>query len=342
VLDDGQREAARALQRLQDALLRQPATLAGALGRLLVPPRAPRGVYLWGGVGHGKSFVMDGFHDGVPLALKRRIHFHAFMQDIHARLAAGRREADPLRRIAHEIAREVRLLCLDEFQVGDIGDAMLLGGLLQGLFERGVALVTTSNTTPDALYAHGLQRARFLPAIALIKQHMQVVQLDGAVDYRLRGRDPAAGYLVSAGDAAEQQLAQTFRELAGGAGVADEVLQLAGRAVAARRQAPGVAWFDFGALCDGPRGKAEYHDLARRFPALLLSRVPQFERSLLPQARRFQWLVDALYEQRTQLVMAAAVPLAQLAPPGLLDGEFQRTLSRLAELCAQPIAHRHG
>ncbi len=275
---------------------------------------------------------MDGFHESVPLARKRRVHFHAFMQEVHARLAACKGQADPLRRIAREIAREVRLLCLDEFQVADIADAMLLGGLLQGMFEQGVTLVTTSNTAPDALYAHGLQRARFLPAIAQIKRHMQVVPLAGAVDYRRRALAQSGAYHAPADERAEQALRQSFRELAGVEGVADGVLEVAGRPLTARRQAPGIVWFDFAALCDEPRGKGDYLELARRFPTLLLSRVPQFDRSLLPQARRFQWLVDELYEQRVRLILAAAVPLAQLAPPDLLDGDLQRTLSRLAEM----------
>lgn len=328
-LDAAQRAAAGELQRLQDALLQRPPR---RLLRVLAKRRPLRGVYLWGAVGRGKSFMMDSFYSCVPVVHKRRAHFHPFMQDIHARLAALKGQADPLRRIAREISKQVRLLCLDEFHITDITDAMLMRGLLQGLFDYGVAVVATANAEPDALYANGLQRAQFLSTIALIKQHMQVVHLDGAVDYRLRALEQAGVYHAPLDHHAERALEKIFRELAGGDGESKVGLHIAGRIVEAKRQAAGVAWFDFNELCGGPRSKPDYIELARRFATLVLSGVPQFDRHTLAQARRFLWLVDELYDRRVKLILSAAVPLAQLAPADLLDGEFQRALSRLAEM----------
>jgi len=332
-LDTAQHAAAAELQRLHHELLQRPVAMPAGLLRMLAKPRPLRGVYLWGAVGRGKSVLMDGFFSCVPLTHKQRVHFHPFMQDIHARLAALKGQADPLRRIARDISRQTRLLCLDEFHVSDIADAMLMRGLLQGLFDNGVAVVATANAEPDALYVNGLQRAQFLPTIALIKQHMQAVHLDGGVDYRLRALELAGVYHTPLDHPTEQALERIFREWAGGDDGEREVeLHVEGRLIAARRQAPGVAWFDFSELCGGPRSKPDYIALARRFPTLLLSGVPQLDRHSLAQARRFLWLVDELYDRRVRLILSAAVPLARLGPPDLLDGEFQRALSRLAEM----------
>lgn len=332
VLDPAQRAAIGQLQRLHDELLQaQPFRPIGLL-RHVLKPRPVRGLYLWGAVGRGKSFVMDAFFSCVPLKHKRRMHFHHFMQEIHTRLAAMKGQADPLARLAREFSQHVRLLCLDEFHINDITDAMLMRGLLQGMLERGVALVVTSNAEPDALYRNGLQRSRFLPGIDLLKSHLEVLRLDGGEDYRLRALQQAGVYHTPLNERAEQALEAIFHAQAGSGGEQETGLQVAGRTIAARRLAPGVAWFDFGELCDGPRSKADYIELAGRFHTLLLSGVPQFDNQTLPQAKRFLWLVDEFYDRRVKLVLSAAVPLAQLAQASLFDGEFARALSRLAEM----------
>lgn len=332
VLDASQHAAVARLQNLYDGLLQPRPFAPVALLRHLVKPRPSRGVYLWGGVGRGKSFLMDAFFACIPLEHKKRIHFHRFMQEIHARLGAMKGQPDPLARVAREISRHVRLLCLDEFHVSDITDAMLMRGLLQGLFEQGVALVTTSNAHPDELYRNGLQRGQFLPAIAWIKERMEVVHLDAGEDYRLRALEQAGLYHAPPGGAAEAALDCIFAELAGGAGIAATRLRVEGRDIPVRHLAPGVAWFDFTALCAGPRGQADYIDLARRFHTVLLSDVPQFNRQLAAEARRFLWLVDEFYDRRVKLVVSAAVPLAELQREPLFHGEFARTLSRLVEM----------
>ena len=331
-LDDCQRAAAARLQSLYCALLQPRPFARVALLRHLVRPQSPGGVYLWGGVGRGKSFLMDAFFACIPLEHKRRIHFHRFMQEIHARLAAMKGQVDPMARVALEISQHVRLLCLDEFHVTDITDAMLMRGLLQGLFRHGVALVTTSNAQPDELYRNGLQRGQFLPAIALIKARMDVVHLDGGEDYRLRTLEQAGLYHFPVDFRAEKALGELFMALADGKPCRPALLQVEGRDIPVRCAAPGVAWLDFAALCTGPRGKADYIELARRFHTVLISGVPQFNRQASAEARRFMWLVDEFYDCRVKLVLSAAAPLRELEQDGLFHGEFERTLSRLAEM----------
>lgn len=332
VLDPSQRAAIGPLQRLHDELLQPPPFLQVSLLRHVLKPRPVRGLYLWGAVGRGKSFVMDAFFSCVPLKHKRRMHFHHFMQEIHTRLAAMKGQADPLARMAREFSQHVRLLCLDEFHITDITDAMLMRGLLQGLLDHGVAVVVTSNAEPDALYRNGLQRGQFLPTIALIKVRMEVVHLDGGGDYRLRTLEQAGVYHAPLGEKAGQALENIFRELAAGGGEENVSLQVEGRLIVARCRASGVAWFDFSELCAGPRSKADYIVLARRFHTVLLSGAPQFGGESLAEAKRFIWLVDELYDRRVKLIFSAAVPLAQLGQAALFDGEFERALSRLAEM----------
>jgi cell division protein ZapE len=331
-LDPSQLAAATELQRLQNALLQPPPFQHVILLRHLLRPRSVRGIYLWGAVGRGKSFLMDAFFACAPLEHKKRLHFHHFMQDIHARLATLKGQTDPLAQVARDISRHVRLLCLDEFHITDIADAMLMRGLLQGLFDQGVTAVVTSNAEPDALYRNGLQRGQFLPSIALIKERMAVVHLDRGEDYRLRAIEQAGIYHAPHDVDAEQALEAIFNKLAGAGGEKNASLEIEGRSIVVRCQSAGVAWFDFGELCAAPRSKADYIELARRFHTLLLSGVPQFDVHSLAQARRFLWLVDELYDRRVRLILSAAVPLAQLGPAELLDGEFERALSRLAEM----------
>lgn len=282
-----------------------------------------KGAYLYGGVGRGKSFVMNAFFSCTPLVQKRRVHFHHFMEEVHARLADLKGRENPLMLVARDIARGVRLLCLDEFHIADITDAMLIRGLMQGLFDRGVTVVITSNTPPDDLYLNGLQREQFLPTIALLKESMEMVPFDSEVDYRQnfasRPMDIAA-------------LPEVFRAVADGRDEQNVPLEIAGRSITARCLADGAAWFDFHELCTGARGKADYIELASRFHTICLSGVLQFDQHSLAQARRFMWLVDEFYDRGVKLIFPDAAPAVHFDHAGLLDGEFKRVLSRLVEM----------
>jgi len=283
---------------------------------------------------------MDLFFDTLPLARKRRSHFHRMMADVHARLAANRDTPDPLDTVAAAIARESAVLCFDEFFVSDIGDAMLLGRLLDGLFRRGVTLVATSNTPPSGLYPGGLQRERFLPAIALIEAHTEVLELAGGIDYRLRLMQRAGTYLAPADDAAARRLARFFADVAPGAVVEGRRLDINGRAVDTLRAAKGVAWFDFETLCEGPRSQQDYIEIARWYQTVIVSGVPRLTARRDDAARRFIALVDEFYDRRVKLVVSAAAAPAALYQGRRLAGEFQRTVSRLAEM--QSAAYLHA
>lgn len=331
-LDDAQRGVLPEFARLESAM-----AAAGTRGRkwlrFLQPAQAPvRGLYLWGGVGRGKSFLMDGFFEFSRARPRRRAHFHRFMQEVHHDLRRLQGQADPLDAVAARVAGEARLLCVDEFQVTDIGDAMIMARLLEGLLARGVVLVTTSNTEPASLYLHGLQRARFLPAIALIEQRLVVQRMDAGTDYRQRVLEKAGVWHQPLGPAADRAMEEAFVRLAGEAGRAEE-LRVEGRTLPARRVAGGVAWFDFRALCDGPRAQADYIELARRYHAVLLSGVPCFraagESDLM---RRFTWMVDEFYDRRVKLVVSAEADAASLHAAVARSSEHERTASRLVEM----------
>jgi cell division protein ZapE len=327
-LDTGQLAACTELDRLWVELVGTQANGRSFL-RLFQRSQPVRGVYLWGRVGRGKSFLMDCFHDALPLARKRRIHFHRFMQDTHRRMRELQGEPDPLRQIGRDMARDTRLLCLDEFHVADIGDAMIMRNLLASLFEQGIALVTTSNQQPDQLYAHGLQRAQFLPAIELLKERMVAVHLDGSFDYRLAMLEKA-GVFHTATDA-DRAMARAFEDIAGESGGADAALEIEQRSLHARRLAQGVVWFDFDALCDGPRAQADYIELARRFHTVFVSSVPVFGVDDDDRRRRFTWMIDEFYDRRVKLVLSAKAPLSELlAAKG--GPEVDRTRSRLIEM----------
>ncbi|WNK21408.1 cell division protein ZapE [Halomonas piscis] len=348
VFDAAQQAAATRLQRLYEALQAEPPApprrpAPGGLLRRLAGRRGTRddkvdaepriaGVYFWGGVGRGKTYLMNAFFAALPFSDKKRTHFHRFMQHVHAELGRYKGEKNPLSLIAADLAAEARVICFDEFFVEDIGDAMLLANLLEALFARGVVLVATSNVPPDELYREGLQRARFLPAIALLKQHCDVMQLDSGIDYRLRTLTPAEVFHVPLDAAAERALEQNFRELAGGAGEAQAALTINGRVITARRLAGGVAWFEFGELCDGPRSQNDYIELSRRFHTVLLANVRQMGARHEDRVRRFINLVDEFYDRGVNLLVAAEVPAASLYTGGRLDFEFRRTLSRLEEM----------
>ena len=329
--DPAQRAVLAELDRIHAAL---PETRGpGWLGRLFgAREAAPRGLYLWGGVGRGKTFLVDLFYDGLPLDAKRRTHFHRFMREVHAALRAHSGERDPLAAIAGEWGRAWRLLVLDEFFVSDIGDAMLLGRLLERLFAEGVVLVTTSNTPPDDLYAGGLQRARFLPAIELLKRHCVVLELDSPTDYRLRALTQSPVYRTPLDDAAEAWLQARWRTLTTGVPREDGPLVVEGRPVPVRALAEGHAWFDFDALCEGPRATADYIEIAREHHTVLIGGIPVFDGGNDDPGRRFVHLVDELYDRRVNLVCTAAAPPHALYRGKRLRGAFERCASRLVEM----------
>ncbi len=292
------------------------------------------GLYIHGQVGRGKTMLMDLFATSLSQAGVSvwRIHFHRFMDEIHARLKADGRHQDPLRRVAADIARVTRVLCLDEFHVSDIGDAMILGELLIQLFAREVVLVTTSNTEPDKLYADGLQRARFLPAIAAIRAHCEVIDLAAEDDYRLRELVRHPVYYCPNNDAARAQLGREFQALAAGEVVSDQSLDLRGHLIKPCCRAGTVAWFDFATLCEGPRASADYIELARRFGTLIISEVRQMSDGDNDAARRFIHLVDECYDRAVKLIITANVPPEALYTGKRLAAPFERTASRLIEM----------
>lgn len=331
VADAAQQAAAQRLQKFYDELVAFKAARRNRLRKLLVHPPLPRGVWFWGGVGRGKTFLMDCFFAAVPYRRKRRVHFHAFMREVHARLKDWREQADPLAKVAAQIAKETRLMCFDEFHVADIADAMILGRLMERLFAAGVVFCITSNYAPDGLYPNGLHRERLLPLIALLKEKLDVIEVDAGIDYRLRALETASIYLLpEAGDAASL-LMQLFTQIAHGAGHA-RPLFVQGREIPVMHRAPGVVWFDFATLCGGPRSQSDYLEIAHNFHTVFVSGIPRLEREQADEARRFTWLVDVLYDHRVKLVLAAAVPAEELYVAGPQATEFQRTVSRLIEM----------
>ncbi|BBD78973.1 cell division protein ZapE [Aerosticca soli] len=334
--DPAQQAVLPELDRLHASLTAAPAP-GGLLGRLRAlvggEPREPiPGLYLWGRVGRGKTFLMDLFAASLPHGMALRRHFHRFMAEVHERLRAIGERQDPLREVAAELARRCRVLCLDEFLVSDIGDAMILANLLEALFDEGVTLVTTANTPPRELYKDGLQRARFLPAIDLIERHCHVVELRSPHDWRLRALTQAPVYLTPPGREAEHALERIFQSQAAGEVQEGGVLDVHGRPIPLRRRAEGVVWFDFDALCEGPRGAADYLAIARAFPTVIVSNVPQFTGADDDAAKRFILLVDTLYDRRVKLVLSAAAPVTELYDGERLRAEFGRTESRLIEM----------
>lgn len=334
--DAAQQAVVDRLALLQQTLQSRSANDRGLLQRLLSfgkrTDHGERGIYLWGGVGRGKTFLMDLFFDTLDILDKRRIHFHRMMRDVHDRLTALGDIEDPLDRVAADIARETRVLCFDEFFVSDIADAMILGRLLDGLFRRGVTLIATSNSRPDDLYKDGLQRQRFLPAIELLNQYTEVINLDGGIDYRLRLLQKAGTWITPADATAESRLAALFDEAASSDIHNDDSLSVNGRDIPVRRSAKGIAWFGFDALCDGPRSQADYIEISRWFPSVIVSDVPQLDRSREDAARRFIALVDEFYDRHVKLIVSAATAPDAVYAGEKLRFEIERTTSRLIEM----------
>ena len=327
VADPSQRHAVERLQQLYEDWTAYKARRDTALKRLVVRPPLPRGVYLWGAVGRGKSFLMDSFYLCVPLVRKRRVHFHHFMREIHRELNELKGSEDPIAQVAARTARRHRLVCFDEFHVSDIADAMILGRFLDQVMARGVVLCMTSNYPPDGLYPDGLQRERFLPAIELLKEKLDIVHVDNGTDYRRLKMERLKVYHVGS----DAEFPRIFDDLKD---VEEEKhpLDVEGREIAYRKRAGGLVWFDFQVLCGGPRSYADYVDLARRFHTVMLSGVPRLSPKNADAARRFTWLVDVFYDDRVNLVVAAEAEPEALFVEGEHSAEFQRTVSRLHEM----------
>ncbi|WP_421870759.1 cell division protein ZapE [Motiliproteus sp.] len=338
--DPAQEMAVKHLQRLYDDLLarrNQPKPkLIQRLGQRFKKSQVTsvQGLYFWGGVGRGKTYLMDLFYDSLPFQTKMRTHFHRFMQRVHSELTALEGEKNPLDLVAGKFASEAEVICFDEFFVTDITDAMILGGLMEKLFGHGVALVATSNIVPDLLYENGLQRARFLPAIALLNERTDVVNVDGGVDYRLRALEQAELYHYPLDEEADASLNRSFESLAPDVrdAINGLVIDINGRAIHSRRSCEDVIWFDFDALCDGPRSQNDYIEIAKLYHAVLISNVPQLGGDKDDQARRFINLIDEFYDCGVKLILSAEVPLAQIYGGGQLEFPFERTTSRLLEM----------
>ncbi|GED22175.1 cell division protein ZapE [Halomonas halmophila] len=349
--DPAQERAVEHLQRLHDDLLATPrarstatagvvagwkAKVSGLFGRKETTPEVemPRvtGLYFWGGVGRGKTYLVDAFYESLPFTEKMRTHFHRFMQRVHNELEHYKGSSNPLTLVADRFADEARVICFDEFFVKDITDAMILANLLEALFARDVVLVATSNIEPAELYKDGLQRARFLPAIDLLERHCEVVNVDSGVDYRLRTLEQAEIFHSPLDDAAEAELQRSFHSLAGGEGRQGAAIEINHRSLMTRRQHEGVVWFEFTELCEGPRSQNDYIELAREYHSVLVSNVVRMNGATDDTARRFINMVDEFYDRGVKLLMSAEAPAEQLYQGGRLEFEFQRTLSRLQEM----------
>jgi cell division protein ZapE len=329
--DAAQQRAIDSLARCEDEWIAYKARRNNAVTKLLVRPPIPRGVYMWGGVGRGKSFLMDCFFQSVPLTRKTRLHFHEFMREVHRELQELKGTVNPLDELGKRMARRFRLICFDEFHVADVTDAMILHRLLEALYANRVSIVTTSNFHPDGLYPNGLHRDRILPAIELLKRNLEVINVDAGTDYRQIALGHMRMYHWPLGKEADDAFRRAFEELAE-ARDDDRVLKIEHRELKSIRRAGGVVWFDFRTLCGGPRSQNDYLELAARFHTVLLSGVPQMSPRLASEARRFTWLVDVLYDRRVKLIVSAEVPPEQLYTEGPLAHEFPRTVSRLAEM----------
>ena len=314
---------------------------SNAFKKLINRPAIPRGVYMHGGVGRGKSFLMDCFFQAVPVVRKTRLHFHEFMREVHRELAELQGTVNPLDALGERISRRYRLICFDEFHVADITDAMILHRLLAAQFANRVSIVTTSYFEPDALYPYGLHRDRILPAIALLKDKLEVIGVDNGTDYRRRTMEQVRLYHAPLGADADAQMDDAFTRLAE-AHDEDPVLHIEHREIRARRKAGGAVWFDFRTLCGGPRSQNDYLEIATQFHTVLLSDVPRMSARLASEARRFTWLVDVLYDRRVKLILSAAAPPEELYTEGPLAHEFPRTVSRLVEMqSAEFLALEH-
>ncbi|MCV2883643.1 cell division protein ZapE [Aestuariibacter sp. AA17] len=335
--DEAQERAVKELQRLYDELTQpqKKATwrvrLAERFGKGMKRPGI-QGIYFWGGVGRGKTYLVDTFYDCLPFDNKLRIHFHRFMHKVHAELKALPGEQDPLKIVAKRFAKEAKVICFDEFFVSDITDAMILGTLMQELFAQGIVLVATSNIVPQELYRNGLQRARFLPAIELIEQNTRIVNVDSGIDYRLRTLKQAEIYHYPLDKTASENLHMYFKQLAPEEGTLNQEIDIENRKINTIRNADGVVMFEFRELCDGPRSQTDYMEISRLYHSVLLANVEQMGQTTDDIARRFIAMVDEFYERNVKLIISAEAPLEEIYTEGQLSFEFKRCLSRLKEM----------
>jgi cell division protein ZapE len=318
--DPAQLRAVDALERCAAEWSHYKARRSNALKKLINRPDIPKGVYMYGGVGRGKSFLMDCFFNAVP-----------FMREVHRELSDLQGTVNPLDELGRRLAKRYKLVCFDEFHVADVTDAMILHRLLEAMERNGVGMVTTSNFVPDGLYPDGLHRDRILPAIELLKRTMEVINVDNGTDYRRRTLEQVKLYHTPLGPQADAAMEDAFNRLAE-AHDEDPVLHIEAREIRAVRKAGGVVWFDFRTLCGGPRSQNDYLELASQFHTVMLSNVPHMPVNMASQARRFTWLVDVLYDRRVKLILSAAVSAEQLYTEGPLSHEFPRTVSRLHEM----------
>ncbi|WP_191603081.1 cell division protein ZapE [Marinomonas algicola] len=335
--DPAQEEAVAALQDLFLRLTRPKEQKKKGLFNIFTKGDSvtvEKGLYFWGGVGRGKTYLMDTFYDCLPFERKTRLHFHRFMQMVHKELAQLHDVKNPLEIVGKRISAKAQIICFDEFFVKDITDAMILAGLLKVLFDNGTALVATSNIEPDGLYKNGLQRARFLPAIELVKEHTKVMNIDGGVDYRLRALKQARLYYTPLGEEANKSLSQSFARLVpdltqvkqGGA------IEIEGRKISLIESCEDVAWFNISSLCDGPRSQVDYIEIAKLYTTIILSDLPQMDASKDDIARRFISLVDEFYDRHVKLIISAEVPIHEIYVGTQLAFEYDRTISRLLEM----------
>ncbi len=329
--DPAQRAAVDRLQRAYEEWVEYKSRRSNGLKRLINRPDVPRGVYLWGGVGRGKSFLMDSFYSVVPVVRKTRVHFHEFMRGVHRQLDELRGVADPLDEVALRIAKKYRLICFDEFHVSDIADAMILYNLLSALFEHGVSFIMTSNYDPDLLYPDGLHRDRMLPTIALLKAKLDVMNVDAGIDYRGRALEQVEAYYTPLNAATDKALRDAYARVAETADEDPRIL-IEHREIRCLRRAGSIIWFDFATLCGGPRSQNDYLEIASRFHTVVLSGVPAMSAAMSSEARRFTWLIDVFYDQHVKLLMSAEVAPEQLYTNGTLSNEFHRTVSRIVEM----------
>ena len=329
--DPAQLRAVEALERCAQEWAVYKGKRSNAFKKLINRPQIPRGVYMFGGVGRGKSFLMDCFFNAVPLKRKTRLHFHEFMREVHRELSDLQGTVNPLDELARRMALRYKLVCFDEFHVADITDAMILHRLLAAMFDNGVGFVTTSNFKPDDLYPGGLHRARILPAIELLNSSMQVLSVDNGTDYRTRTLEAVKLYHCPLGPEADAAMMEAFNALAEQKDE-DPVLHIESRQIRAWRKAGGIVWFNFKTLCGGPRSQNDYLEIASRFHTVFVSDVPQMSVRLASEARRFTWLIDVLYDRRVKLVLSAEVQPEELYTEGPMAHEFPRTVSRLNEM----------
>ena len=335
IRDAAQARAIEHLDRLWTELMMFKRKRNRFLGRSLRSPQLPKGLYFYGGVGRGKSFLMDAFYGCLPYRRKRRVHFHAFMAEIHQRLRGLKSEANPLKAVAAEIAKETRVLCFDEFHVSDIADAMILGRLLENLFNEGVVLVATSNYAPSELYPQGQNRSSFLPTIALIEEKLTILNVDGGEDYRHRTLTAAEVFYIPANDENERKLADLFTQVTAGQAERPSEIEIHGRMLRCKKRTDKAIWFDFRMLCFGPRSQADYLYLSEHYEMIFVSGIEKLSQAERAEARRLTWLIDVMYDYRVKFCATCDVPVGEIYVEGDFAQEFVRAASRLTEMQSQ-------